>query len=98
MRKDVYEEYIKTHTLKFFAFTERYHPDTGYADETSKHFEIEGGVIQKEFFNYSSSGKSPQQEPQNDCCHCPHGFYVPIAEQQNQLQEILAAFKDDIAE
>lgn len=98
MRKDVYEEYIKTHTLKFFAFTERYHPDTSYADETSKHFEIEGGVIQKEFFNYRSSGEPPQQEPQNDCCHCPHGFYVPITEQQNQLQEILAALKDDIAE
>lgn len=96
MRKDVYEEYIKNHTLKFFAFTERYLPNTGYADETSKHFEIERGVIKREFFNYKTSNKPIQQEILNDCCNCPHGFYVSPSEAQSQLEAILASYKLDL--
>lgn len=98
MRKDIYEEYIKNHTLKFFAFTERYHPDTGHVDETSKHFEIEGGLIRKEFFNYRSSKEFSHQEFTNDCCNCPYGFYVPLSEIQNPLKSFLASFKENMVD
>lgn len=98
MRKDIYEEYIKNNTLKFFVFTERYHPDTGRVDETSKHFEIEGGVIRQELFNRSSSKELLRQAPSNDCCNCPHGFYVPPSDMQNPLKRFLVSFEDDLAD
>lgn len=96
MRKDVYDEYIKNYTLKFFAFAERYHPETGYADETSMHFEIENGKIQKEFNNYGQSKTLQKKSPLNDCLNCPYKFYESSLEQENKMKEILLSIKDDI--
>ena len=96
MRKDVFDEYIKTHTLKFFAFTERFHPDTGYAEKTSKHFEMEGGKIQREFINYGLADGVEQQVEPNECSKCPYGFYVPPENIENALHDFLIAFEDDL--
>ena len=96
MRKDMYDEYVKTHTLKFFAFTERFHPETGYAEETSKHFEIEGGKIQREIFNYGRNNEAEQQEKLNECLNCPYGFYVSPEDMKNALHEFLMAFEGGV--
>lgn len=98
MRKDIYEEYVKMHTLKFFAYTERFLPETGFADETSKHFEIENGQIQKEFFNYKRDKNVKRVKEKNNCNTCPHGFYIPLSEQQNKLHQYLEKFIDDLGE
>ena len=46
------ERLKQEHTIKFFVFTERYTPQTGFADETSIHFEIKDGKILNEIKNY----------------------------------------------
>lgn len=51
MRKDYYDKFLETNELKYFAFSERYTPETGYAEETSLHFEIIQGRIVKEIGN-----------------------------------------------
>ena len=43
--KDVYDKYIKDHFVKFFAYSEKWTPSTGYVDETAFHFEIEDGIV-----------------------------------------------------
>ena len=96
MRKDIYEEYIKEHTLKFFAFAERYHHETGYADETSIHFEIEKGRIKKEIPNNHLFDEQSQEEIDNGCCDCPHGFFESISEVQDSLPIIHISYEDDL--
>lgn len=44
IRKDYFDKYAKSHCIKYFAFAERLIPETGYADETSLHFEIKDGI------------------------------------------------------
>ena len=51
IRKDYFDKFLEGNTVKYFAFTERFIPDTGYADETSLHFEIVNGKIEKEIKN-----------------------------------------------
>lgn len=51
IRKDYYDKFILSHTIKYFAFSERFIPETGFADETSLHFEIIDGRIVKEIRN-----------------------------------------------
>lgn len=96
MRKDIYEEYIKEHTLKFFAFSERYHHETGYADETSIHFEIEKGRIKKEIPNNHLFDEQSQVEIDNGCCDCPHGFFESISEVQDSLPIFHISYEEDL--
>lgn len=49
IRKDYFDKYAKSHCIKYFAFAERLIPETGYADETSLHFEIKDGQIIKRY-------------------------------------------------
>ena len=70
IRKDYFDKFLEGNTVKYFAFTERFIPDTGYADETSLHFEIVNGKIEKEIKNngvYSrrNNGDNPL------CSACP---------------------------
>lgn len=51
IRNDYLERLKQEHTIKFFVFTERYTPQTGYAEETSIHFEIKDGKILNEIKN-----------------------------------------------
>lgn len=79
IRKDYLEKYLEQHNLKYFAFAEKYIPETGYVDETSLHFEIINGKINKEIMNggrrYTSKEKVSQE-----CINCTYGFYRNIKE------------------
>jgi hypothetical protein len=71
IRKDYLEKYMENHTLKYFAFTERFIPKTGYADETSLHFEISNGRIVKEIAN--DGGGTWRKTDENPLCkECPY--------------------------
>lgn len=71
IRKDYYDEYIKTNTLKYFVFTERLIPGHGFEDDTCFNLEIEKGKITKEFLHYKSKSVL---EDKNRCSNCPHGL------------------------
>ena len=63
--------FFEAHTVKYFAFTERLIPETGYADETSLHFEIINGKIVKEIKN--NGGYRRSNSANNPLCSvCPH--------------------------
>lgn len=73
IRKEYLDEYLNGHVLKYFAFTEKFIPETGYADETSLHFEIQEGKIIKEIFNNSERGER-LVETNPLCTDCPYGL------------------------
>ena len=71
IRKDYFDKFLEGNTVKYFAFTERFIPDTGYADETSLHFEIVNGKIKKEIKNNGGYGRwNNGNNPL--CSECPH--------------------------
>lgn len=71
IRKDYFDNFIEEHSVKYFAFTERFIPNTGYADETSLHFEIVNGKIKKEIKNNGGyRGWNNENNPL--CSKCPH--------------------------
>lgn len=74
IRKDVYEKYIKDHFVKFFAYSEKWTPSTGYADETAFHFEIEDGNITRKYYNYLDNPTQKIEEDMGHCEECPYGF------------------------
>ena len=88
IRKDYLDEYRKGHILKYFAFTERFIPETGYADETSLHFEIENGVIIKEILN-NGGGFHRAAEINPLCANCPHGFDQKLSNNNSDLNEMI---------
>lgn len=71
IRKDYFDKFLEDHKVKFFAFTERYIPETGYVDETSLHFEIFNGKIVKEIKNTDVQGRW-DEENNPLCSSCPH--------------------------
>ncbi|MBO5730710.1 MAG: hypothetical protein J6R67_05895 [Treponema sp.] len=71
IRKDYYDEYIKTHPLKYFVFTERLISDHGFEDDTCFNLEIEKGKITKEFLHYKAKSIL---EDRKHCSNCPHGL------------------------
>lgn len=73
IRKKYLDEYIREHTLKYFAFSERFIPETGYAPETALHFEIQNGLIVKEILN---AGRNFYQRTEKNplCDNCPYDF------------------------
>lgn len=88
IRKDYLDEYRKGHILKYFAFTERFIPETGYADETSLHFEIKNGVIIKEILN-NGGGFHRAAEINPLCANCPHGFNQKLSNNNSDLNEMI---------
>ncbi|MCQ2534305.1 MAG: ATP-binding protein [Clostridia bacterium] len=68
IKKEYLEQYLKTNSLKYFAFSERLIQETGYVDETSLHYEICEGKIIKIVKN-SDFEKSKCQIPQK-CKSC----------------------------
>lgn len=73
IRKDYLDKYLENHTLKYFAFSERYTEATGHPDETSLHFEIKDAKICKEIPN-NSDCDAETQDVNPECACCPHGF------------------------
>lgn len=88
IRKEYLDKYLEVHPLKYFAFTERYIPETGFADETSLHFEIKNGVIIKEILNYDRGGRE-KEETNPLCLKCPHGFYEDNLYDENEIKAYL---------
>lgn len=75
IRKDYYDKFVQSHTLKYFAFAERFIPETGFADETSLHFEIIDGCIVKEIRN--GGGHGGWNHSNNPLCkNCPHADII----------------------
>ena len=66
IRKDYFDKYAKSHCIKYFAFAERLIPETGYADETSLHFEIKDGQIIKEIRNDGGHEMCIRDRPRRD--------------------------------
>ena len=84
IRKDYYDKYVQSHCIKYFAFTERFIPETGYAEETSLHFEIKDGQIIKEIRN--DGGCGGWNRVSNPLCdNCPHTNVVET--NQNESSE-----------
>ena len=74
-RGGVYIKFVQSHTIKYFAFTERFIPETGFADETSLHFEIIDGYIVKEIRN--DGGRGGWNHSNNPLCkNCPHANII----------------------
>ena len=88
IRKDYLDEYRKGHILKYFAFTERFIPEIGYADETSLHFEIKNGVIIKEILN-NGGGFRWAAEINPLCANCPHDFDQKLSNNNSDLNEMI---------
>ena len=71
IRKDYFDKFTLSHAIKYFAFTERYIPETGYEEETSLHFEIMDGRIVKEIQN--NGGLYDGNLVRKPLCdNCPH--------------------------
>lgn len=75
IRKDYFDKFLEEHMVKYFAFTERFIPETGYADETSLHFEIVNRKIVKEIKNDGGFG-GWNRENNELCSACPHAYIV----------------------
>lgn len=87
IRKDYFDKFLEGNTVKYFAFTERSIPDTGYGDETSLHFEIVNGKIEKEIRNNDvyggwNNGDNPL------CSACPHTNIVDDAVDSSSISNI----------
>ena len=96
IRKDFLDQYVKNHPLKYFAFAERYIKETGFADETSLHFEMQDGQIIKEILNNGRG--SPKSDTYNPLCDdCPFGFEeekIDYSEYMSKIQELLNLYSD----
>lgn len=87
IRKDYFDKFLEVNTVKYFAFTERFIPDTGYADETSLHFEIVNGKIEKEIKNNGVySGRNNGDNPL--CSACPHTNIADDAVDNSSISNI----------
>ncbi|MCQ2249179.1 MAG: hypothetical protein MJZ50_09235, partial [Treponema sp.] len=78
IRKDIYDEYIKSHRIKYFVFTKKIIPGHGYDDETSLHMEVVNGKIQKEYNNYNTRKIHANKDSKVKCENCIHGFNKKI--------------------
>lgn len=82
IRKEYYDKYVRSHAIKYFAFAERFIPETGFADETSLHFEIIGGQIIKEIRNDGGHGGwNHVNNPK--CDNCPHAITTEIKQDES---------------
>lgn len=83
IRKDYYDKFVRNHPIKYFAFAERFIPETGYAEETSLHFEIIDGEIIKEIKN--DGGHGGWNHVQNPLCdNCPHANITETRQDDSQ--------------
>jgi hypothetical protein len=72
IRKDIFDKYVKTHTLKYFVYTERLIPGHGFENDTCFDLEIKDGEITKEFLHYQTSHVRKISE--RSCPYCPIGL------------------------
>lgn len=94
IRKDYFDLYIEKNTLKYFAFTERYIPETGYAKETALQFEFTKDKIIKEFKNDRMYEKRSLKC--DLCSKCPHNIEKDLSENAIIINDINQLFKIDV--
>ena len=94
IRKDYYDEFAKKRQLKYFAFAEKYIPETGYAEETSLHLEIQNGSIIKEIRNYGIRDRITR-EINTLCTDCPHGFNVKDSNEDIGFEVFLNTLREN---
>ena len=87
IRKNYFDKFLEGHTVKYFAFTERFIPETGYAEETSLHFEIVNGQIVKEIKNDGGHGRR-NSENNPLCSVCPHTNIVEDEPDDSLISDI----------
>lgn len=90
IRKDYFDIFIENNMLKYFAFTERFIPETGYANETSLHFELINNKITKQFMNEKMYEKRITKNPL--CKKCPHGFVEDVANNESMIDYLEIIF------
>ena len=94
--KDYYDKLVQSHAIKYFAFTERFIPETGFADETSLHLEIIDGHIIKEICN--DGGHNGWNHVNNPLCdNCPHANTTEI-KQDESLEHDMTWLKNMLKE
>lgn len=87
IRKNYYDKYVQSHCVKYFSFAERLIPETGYADETSLHFEIKDGRIIKEIRN--DGGRGYWKQISNPLCdNCPYANVVEIKQNESSVHDM----------
>lgn len=94
IRKEFLDKYQEKHPIKFFAFAERYTKETGFADETSLHIEIQNGRIIKEVLNNQQNTFESNTAPQ--CDKCPFGYNpnkTVSAELPPSVQELIGFYE-----
>ena len=99
IRKDIFDKYVKTHTLKYFVYTERLIPGHGFENDTCFDLEIKDGKITKEFLHYQTSHVRKTSE--RNCPYCPIGLdkkYEKIRNKPFVIPDIinLLISKDDL--
>lgn len=99
IRKDIFDKYVKTHTLKYFVYTERLIPGHGFENDTCFDLEIKDGKITKEFLHYQTSRVRKISE--RSCSYCPIGLdkkYEKIRNKPFVIPDIinLLISKDDL--
>lgn len=72
LRKDIFDEYSKKNTIKYFVYTERLIGGYGFADDTNFHLELKNGKIIKQYYNHRTRHSNPVQEIK--CKDCPYGL------------------------
>lgn len=87
IRKNYFDKFLEGHTVKYFAFTERFIPETGYAEDTSLHFEIVNGQIVKEIKNDGGHGRR-NSENNPLCSVCPHTNIVEDEPDDSLISDI----------
>lgn len=87
IRKDYYDRYVQSHCIKYFAFAERFIPETGYSDETSLHFEIKNGQIIKEIRN--NEGHGSYNRVSNPLCNnCPNANVIETSQNESPEYDV----------
>lgn len=84
IRKDALEKFLVKYPIKFFAFTERYLSNYGYANETSMHFEIENEIIKNQIPNSSQLNVFLKN---NKCEKC--SFYTKNSKHTLDYEDII---------
>ena len=82
IRKHELDQLKNKYYLKYFAFSERFIPHSGFSNACDNHYQIENGAIIREFKN---TGKSDYM---SKCEKCPFGFN----EEDEESKELLEAY------
>lgn len=56
-------------------FSEKWTPTTGYADETSFHFEIQDEKIVRKYYNYLTNNTPKEEVVTSYCDECLYSFW-----------------------